>query len=162
MKMLEDDAIRLRALEPEDLEFLYRWENETSLWDVGNTLAPYSRYNLKEYIAQSHEDIYTLRQLRLVIEAKESHLPLGMIDLFDFEPHSYAFEFLRLHQLYAHIPAENEASRRLFLGTGYTESGRLRDWLLHGENAQDVVVVQKISEENRRGFAENTITSRPK
>ncbi len=175
MKMLEDDAIRLRALEPEDLEFLYRWENETSLWDVGNTLAPYSRYNLKQYIAQSHEDIYTLRQLRLVIEAKETHLPLGMIDLFDFEPHhrraavgiliiearrgegigrralcllhSYAFEFLRLHQLYAHIPAENEASRRLFLGTGYKESGRLKEWLVEGGKYQDVVVVQKMGEE---------------
>lgn len=171
--MFEDDAIRLRALEPEDLEFLYCWENKTDLWEVGNTLAPYSRYNLKQYIVQSHEDIYVLRQLRLMIEAKENRLPVGMIDLFDFEPyhrraavgiliagenrqqgvarralgllHEYVFEFLRLHQLYAYISANNTASLRLFLSAGYEESGRLKEWLVKGEKYQDVVVVQRIS-----------------
>lgn len=49
--LLSNDRVRLRALEPEDLELLYRWENDPELWEVGNTLAPYSRYILKEYIA---------------------------------------------------------------------------------------------------------------
>ena len=44
MKWLENDTIRLRALEPEDLDLLYAWENDTSLWEFGSTLVPYSRY----------------------------------------------------------------------------------------------------------------------
>ena len=56
--LLSNDRVRLRALEPEDLELLYRWENDPELWEVGNTLAPYSRYILKEYIAGSDRSIY--------------------------------------------------------------------------------------------------------
>ena len=61
--LLSNDRVRLRALEPEDLELLYRWENDPELWEVGNTLAPYSRYILKEYIAGSDRSIYESRQL---------------------------------------------------------------------------------------------------
>ena len=32
MKLLENERIILRALEPEDLDVLYRWENDASLW----------------------------------------------------------------------------------------------------------------------------------
>ena len=46
---LRGETVRLRALEPEDLELLYRWENNPAWWDVGNTLAPYSRYLLLYY-----------------------------------------------------------------------------------------------------------------
>ena len=66
--LLSNDRVRLRALEPEDLELLYRWENDPELWEVGNTLAPYSRYILKEYIAGSDRSIYESRQLRFMIE----------------------------------------------------------------------------------------------
>ena len=61
--LLSNDRVRLRALEPEDLELLYRWENDPELWEVGNTLAPYSRYILKEYIAGSDRSIYAIRGL---------------------------------------------------------------------------------------------------
>ena len=62
---LENENIRLRALEPEDLEILYKWENDTSIWQVGCTTEPYSRYILKEYIAYSDKTIYEKKQLRL-------------------------------------------------------------------------------------------------
>ena len=39
MALLENERVCLRALEPEDLELLYRWENDSELWEVGNTLA---------------------------------------------------------------------------------------------------------------------------
>ena len=32
--MINDDIIRLRALEPEDLECLYQWENDMDLWGL--------------------------------------------------------------------------------------------------------------------------------
>lgn len=175
-QLLEDDILRLRALEPEDLDVLYKWENDTSLWEVGSTLSPYSRYILKQYIERSGEDLYTLRQLRLLIERKEDLLPLGLIDLYDFEPkhrragvgifvepsmlrrgigyralallHEYAFSFLCLHQLYAHIPVGNVASTALLRKAGYEECGLLREWVLLPSGYSDVRVMQKINPSN--------------
>ena len=53
--------IRLRAIEPEDLDLLYQIENDRSLWNVGATNVPYSRYTLHDYIATSNDDIYAVR-----------------------------------------------------------------------------------------------------
>ena len=88
MSLLNNNTIRLRALEPEDLDLLYKWENDTSLWQVGSTLSPYSRYILKEYIAESHRDLYEQKQLRLMIERKSPRQTVGIIDMYDFDPHS--------------------------------------------------------------------------
>ena len=79
--LLSNDRVRLRALEPEDLELLYRWENDPELWEVGNTLAPYSRYILKEYIAGSDRSIYESRQLRFMIEECDTGTSVGIVDL---------------------------------------------------------------------------------
>ncbi|MDR2041647.1 MAG: GNAT family N-acetyltransferase, partial [Tannerella sp.] len=66
MRLLENETVRLRAMEPEDLDFLYRWENDTRLWRYGNTMAPYSRFSLKAYLSDAHLDIFHARQLRLM------------------------------------------------------------------------------------------------
>lgn len=172
MGLLEDKRIRLRALEPEDLDVLYRWENDPSLWEVGDTLAPYSRYLLKEYIANSHQGIYESHQLRMMIELINEQRPVGLIDLFDFEPRharaacgilidpacqgeglatealrlmmEYAFSHLRLHQLYVHIPVTNEPSKRLFTRCGFKESGILKDWTITSDGYSDVWIMQKV------------------
>ena len=56
-------VIRLRAIEPEDLDLLYRIENDTQLWNVGATNVPYSRFLLHGFISSSTGDIYTDKQL---------------------------------------------------------------------------------------------------
>ncbi len=82
--------INLRALEPEDLEYLYQWENNKAIWKVSNTITPFSKYVLKKYIETSHLDIYETRQLRLMIDLFEPDSTkvktIGAIDIFDFEP----------------------------------------------------------------------------
>ena len=66
---MNDDAIvRLRAMEPEDLDFLYAMENDKEVWDVGCTNVPYSRYVLHDYIANASNDIYADGQVRMVME----------------------------------------------------------------------------------------------
>ena len=52
-------VVRLRAIEPEDLDMLYGIENDTKLWNVSVTNVPYSRYTLYEYVANSKNDIYS-------------------------------------------------------------------------------------------------------
>jgi len=91
LKVLEGKLVRLRAPEPEDLEFLYQWENDTDIWQVSNTITPFSRFILKQYIETAHLDIYETRQLRFMIDLYSNGLSatktVGTIDLFDFEPY---------------------------------------------------------------------------
>lgn len=173
MVLLENELIHLRALEPEDLELLYRWENNMEWWNLGNTLSPYSRYVLKEYIAGSHRDIYEQRQLRLMIDLRSTGATVGTVDLYDFDPHhrragigvlldplyqknglatealnllaDYAFSLLKLHQLYAHIPVKNDASKTLFTRCGYTITGILTDWITTEQGYSDVITMQRIN-----------------
>jgi diamine N-acetyltransferase len=89
---MKDDPhtkIKLRALEPADIELLLKWENDREIWHLSNTLAPFSRYILEQYIENSAHDIYTTKQLRLMADVYEGDSLLktvGCVDLFDFEP----------------------------------------------------------------------------
>lgn len=87
-RSLENALIRLRALEPEDIDVLYAWENDPTIWRVSNTFTPFSRYTLQQFLENAHRDIFEVRQLRLIIEAKngEHYRPVGTIELFDFDP----------------------------------------------------------------------------
>ena len=75
--------VALRAMEPEDLDWLYAVENNREVWNVGNTNVPYSRYVLHDYIANATNDIYNDGQVRLIVENEEHEL-IGMVDVFDF------------------------------------------------------------------------------
>ncbi len=91
MNLLKSEHVFLRALEPTDLELLYAWENDPTIWLVSGTLAPFSRFVLEQYLTSAHQDIYTHKQLRLMIEhfeepEDEMGTPVGCIDLFDFDP----------------------------------------------------------------------------
>jgi len=163
--------VTLRAMEPEDLDMLYRMENDTSLWSLGQTNVPYSRYVLHDYISQSSGDIYTDKQVRLVIENEEKET-VGVADLTTFDPknqraevgivimnrhrgkgyaaeamrllHHYAQATLHLHQVYAVVPGSNEVSLRLFHRLGYRQQGILGEWLFDGTAYHDAVLFQKI------------------
>ena len=159
----------LRAMEPEDLDLLYEIENDQSLWKVGVTNVPYSRYTLRDYSAHSTGDIYTDRQMRLIIEDSE-HQTVGILDLINFEPQHqraevgiviiesfrhqglataaleymkrYAREVVHLHQLYAFVATDNEASLRLFRKSGFVTGSVLTDWLFDGHDYHDALLVQ--------------------
>ena len=154
---LEYGKVKLRPLEPEDLEVLYKWENDLSIWNVSNTLTPFSRFILKQYIQESHRDIFETKQLRLIIEDRKG-IVVGAVDLFDFDPYhqragigilihssenrqkglasdalkliaDYSVEILGLHQLYANITSDNKASIHLFEKAGFKRSGLKTDWI---------------------------------
>ena len=174
MKVLENNTISLRAPEPEDLDLLYIWENEPSIWQVSGTLTPFSKYILKQYLEHAAKDIYEAKQLRLIIQLKNNHRPVGAVDLFEFDPHhrragigiliaepsdrrqgyarealdtmiTYCFEVLHLHQVFCNISAENSASIKLFEDFGFKECGRKKDWLYDGKSYQDELLLQKVS-----------------
>ena len=88
MDLLTGKKVQLRAVEPNDIDIIYKWENNTSVWQLSNTLAPFSRHIIKQFIDNSHLDIFQSRQLRLMIDKIEndSAETIGTIDIFDFEP----------------------------------------------------------------------------
>ncbi|MBO4992894.1 MAG: GNAT family N-acetyltransferase [Alistipes sp.] len=169
---IEGTACRLRALEIEDIEAMYGWENDTEVWRVSGSVAPFSRNVLRRLIDEQQFDIYATRQMRLVIECATSGEAVGAVDLFEFDPHHrragvgiivappyrrqgyaldalltlerYAKEVLMLHQLWCSAGADNKASLSLFAKAGYAECGRRREWILSTDGATDEVLMQKI------------------
>ena len=171
---IEGKICRLRALEPQDIDAIYNWENDTALWRESGTMAPFSRHVLMRFIDEQQYDIYTTRQQRLIIETDiDNNAELvGAIDLFDFDPQNlragvgiivldkyrrqgygldalialegYAREVLHLHQLWCGIGSHNTASLRLFHNAGFIECGCRREWILTADGPIDEVMMQKI------------------
>ena len=169
--MFENEIIQLRAVEPEDLDRLYAWENNPQLWAVGNTRNPYSRFVLKQYIANSDKDIYESHQLRLMMVSIAIGETVGTVDLFDFDMHNsrialglfvdsayqgkgyakaalqlvedYVFNFLKINQLYCHISENNTASRAMFEKEGYETNAVLKNWLKTPDGFENIIVFQR-------------------
>lgn len=161
--------VRLRAIEPEDLDLLYSIENDIALWNVGVTSVPYSRYTLYDYIANSKNDIYTDRQVRLMIENDNGEV-VGIVDLINFDPKhmraevgivienkyrnrgfaqaaiskikDYSTGILHLHQIYAYVDKDNMQSLKLFERCGFQLSAELKDWLFDGKKYHDALLLQ--------------------
>ena len=162
--------IRLRKIEPQDLPFLYQWENDAASWSEGSTHNPLSQKDLRDYIASSTGDIYRDGQLRLIIETEDKAC-VGCADLFDLDPRNrraaiglyiepanrgkgiagealeemekYAFKFLQLRVIYAVIGMHNKACGELFRSHNYLPSSPLKNWTLEG----DAVVWTKVKSE---------------
>lgn len=163
-------------MEPSDGDLLYDWENRLELWPVSYTQIPFSRFVLDEFVNSAHSDIYTARQLRLMVNACSNNETIGTVDLFEFDPqharcgigiyiHSshrkggcasecvqlikqYAFSTLHLKQLYAHVNSSNSASLALFEKAGFEKSGLKKCWHRKGINDyEDVWFMQLINHE---------------
>ena len=176
MVTLKGDSIYLRALEPEDLEFIYTIENDETIWEVSNTQTPYSRFLIRQYLENAHQDIYDAKQLRLAICKDQDFPAIGLIDLFDFDPRNnragvgilihdkanrnakigsealdllirYSFVHLNLHQLYANISLKNDASVALFTKFGFQYIGLKKDWILINGEYQDEAIYQLINQQ---------------
>lgn len=162
--------VKLRAMEPEDLDFLYNMENDHEVWNVGNTNVPYSRYVLHDYIANATNDIYHDGQVRLIVENEEGKT-VGMADVFDFNAQhrraeisivinrnyrqrgyaeaaitqiaEYSRRTLHLFQLYAIVAENNIPSLRLFEKTGFKHAATLEKWLFDGEKYENAIFFQR-------------------
>lgn len=173
MITLKGEHIFLRALEPEDLEFIHAIENDETVWEISNTQTPYSKFLIKQYLKNSHKDIFEVKQLRLVISSYDN-VALGMIDLFDFDFKNrragvgilvkessdrqrgygrealqllinYSFTHLNLHQLYCNISEDNQASIKLFTNQGFETIGLKKDWIYPNSTYKNEYLLQLIN-----------------
>ncbi len=163
----------LRALEPDDLELLYTWENDPSVWGVSGTIAPFSRVTLRRLIDNQQFDIYQTRQLRLVIEAADGPRAVGLIDLYDFDPvhlragvgilvharedrgqgyasdalevlAAYTRDVLMMKQLWCNVEVGNEPSMQLFRRAGFEVCGLKKSWNRTPDGWTDEAILQLI------------------
>lgn len=171
---LKGKNIYLRALEPEDLEFVYAIENDEAIWEVSNTQTPYSKFLIRQYLENAHQDIYEAKQLRLAICKNDSDTAIGLIDLFDFDPRNkragigiviqnqkernqgfgkealqllidFSFNQLQVHQLFANIGVDNESSLNLFATFGFQRIGIKKDWIYSNNSFQDEAIFQLLN-----------------
>ena len=163
-------TLKLRALEPNDLEMVYDIENDKSLWVYSNTTSPFSRHTLKKFIENSHLDIIEHKQLRLVIADDDNSY--GFIDLYDYDfinrrvglgiiifkkyrskgiglislqlTEDYLLEHVPIHQVYANISSTNKESISLFEKSKYVNVGLKKDWIFYNNKFNDEFLFQKI------------------
>ena len=156
MVTLKGKKVYLRALEPEDLDFIFKIENDESLWELSHTQTPYSKFLIKEYLTNAHKDIYETKQFRFVISDYADNA-LGLIDLFDFDfknkrvglgililnPEdrnigigtetlnlviNYVFSNFDMQQVYANVLESNSISLKLFESRGFSIVGLKKNW----------------------------------
>lgn len=173
MLTLTGEKLYLRALEPEDLDFIYQIENDETIWEISATQTPYSRFLIKQYLENAHQDIYEAKQLRLVMVSNKKE-NIGLIDLFNFDPKNqrvgvglliaksefrhkgygkealklvckYAFTHLQVHQLFANIGEDNEASIHLFESLGFQRIGVKKDWNYVNGEFKNELLYQKLN-----------------
>ncbi|MDG1337661.1 MAG: GNAT family N-acetyltransferase [Flavobacteriaceae bacterium] len=163
-------TLKLRALEPNDLEMVYDIENDKSLWVYSNTTSPFSRHTLKKFIENSHLDIIEHKQLRLVIADDDNSY--GFIDLYDYDfinrrvglgiiifkkyrskgiglislqlTEDYLLEHVPIHQVYANISSTNKESISLFEKSDFVNVGLKKDWIFYNNQFNDELLFQKI------------------
>lgn len=168
------DRISLRQVEPSDAQLIYQWENDTSNWQVSDTITPLSQYQIEQFILNA-EDIFTSKQLRLMIDYHEfdTKITIGAIDLYDYDPRhrragigilideayrnrgfalealglleKYSFEVLRLHQLYCFVSEYNTSSIALFSRRAFELTGKRKEWILQEGKWIDQLQYQLIS-----------------
>jgi diamine N-acetyltransferase len=172
---IKDDIITLRCAEPEDVEQVFRWENDRDIWRVSGTHVPFTRFQIEQFLL-SNNDLFSQRQLRLMIDLNETGQSIGCIDIFDYDcinqraglgilidklyRHQglakealalcvdYLFQEVMLHQVYCSIDETNTSCQQLFLDQGFTQCGQRKDWIRTENGFMDVFEYQRIKGNN--------------
>ena len=168
---IQNDIIALRCAEPEDAELIFHWENDRDNWRVSGTFVPYTRFQIEQFLL-SNNDLFSQKQLRLMIDLNETGKSIGCIDIFDYDSINeraalgilidkdyrhqgyakealalcveYLFHDLMLHQVHCSIDELNHESQQLFIDQGFELCGKRKDWIKTSEGYLDVYEYQLI------------------
>jgi diamine N-acetyltransferase len=176
--MIKGKLVCLRAMEESDADFLYECENDVEVWTISNTIIPYSKHFIREFIKRSNNDIFVDKQLRLMIIENSTQQTIGTIDIFEFDAlhkragigilivkgkrkKGYAteaiklakhlsFQHIQLHQLFCHIIEDNKESLELFKKNGFEKSGTKKEWLSIAYQWKDVHFLQCFEDKKKK------------
>lgn len=174
--LLEDGRIRLRAVEPIDVRVILEAENDTLMWDYGDTVAPLSASLVNRYAHNYKADPLGSGELRLIIETIDGSKTVGIIDLYDISVRhlhakvgiyimrdsrrcrfgasalrlleAYSGRILGLKSLLAVVDEANDPSIRLFGSAGYVHCGCLCGWRKTSRGFADInLYLKKLSDD---------------
>ncbi|WP_033289967.1 GNAT family N-acetyltransferase [Amycolatopsis jejuensis] len=152
--MLTGKLVRLRALEPEDAESLYRWIHDPDVGRWMNNDHPRSLAQVRKRCEERKPNTYG--EVVLGIETVAEGKLIGVTDLRDARPEDgraeldiyigetghwdggygtealkllcrYGFNVMRLHLIALWVVAENERARHVYRKAGFVEDGRHRE-----------------------------------
>ncbi len=166
---MEINGLVFRGVEPEDVDLLFRIENDWSNWFASETEAPLTRHLLLQYALSYQASPFEEGQLRLIVEEQPGK-PIGIADFYELSrrhSHSYvgiylipekrdngfgakiiegliyyARNYLQLKQLMARIASFNEAALRCFESCGFVKAGYLKQWYQLPSGMADIVLLQ--------------------
>ena len=169
---IKDETITLRCAEPEDAKQIFHWENDRDIWRVSGTHVPFTRFQIEQFLL-SNNDLFSQKQLRLMIDLNDTNESIGCIDIFDYDAINgragigiliakahrqqgyakaaltlcikYLFKDVLLHQVYCAIDETNAESQKLFLAQGFELCGRRKDWIRTEKRFLDVFEYQLIN-----------------
>lgn len=169
--MLKGKKVSLRPIEPWDVDKILEWENNHKNWRVSNTLVPFSKELITQYV-NSAQDIYSVKQVRFIITLTDDLSPIGSLDLFEFSPRhqragvgilideahrgkgyaaealslleDYALNTVGIRNLFCNILEDNTESQSLFEKVGYVEVGRKIKWFNDHIDWLDEIMYQKV------------------
>jgi len=155
---LTNDRYILRAIEPEDIEAMFKIDNNTCDWGDTSVLTPVSRHSLELFVLTADPDPYRSGQIRMIGAERESDEPVGIVDLFDIsgtDRHAkigiavdpdrrrqgvatsllhlalnYCRDILNLESVCAEVMTDNVASVKIFEKVGFRHCGELPRWIL--------------------------------
>lgn len=168
----KNNSIYLRAAEPYDADTIYRWENDQKIWRVSETYVPYSKYQIEQFL-MNNSDLFSIRQLRLMIDRNEDKKSVGSVDIYEFDPVNlragigilierkyrkngyayqamellieYCFNILMLKQIYCLIGITNTDSINLFTNLKFEQCGHRKEWIRTPEGFCDELEFQLIN-----------------
>ena len=169
MKPISGNHIYLRSLEAEDIDFLFRIENDERFWILSDTVVPFSRESLINYISNAQQPLQEVGQYRYVI-CNDNDQPVGLIDLFEYDATlhkagigliiapdqqkkgygssalacliSYAFDRLKIKMLVANVLINNTVSISLFEKFNFEKIGVKKKHILSENGYIDQILFQ--------------------
>lgn len=168
---------QLRAVEPQDVDRLYHWENDADNRLTSVNLAPLSRFQLWEYANNYNANPLLSKQLTLIIETDNE--PVGYVELYDISPRDqramcgvyidsahrrkgyatkalellwdYTISSLGFRMLGAEVAANNLPSADMFLKAGFIQVGLRPRWFRHRGSLIDAILLQREQVGNHEG-----------
>ena len=156
--------VYLRTPVPEDIDFMLEMENNPEIWSVSQTTEPFTRFEIESFIMDNEHDLLKELQQRFVVVLKDSDIPIGSVDLFNYEADNNsagvgisilkeyrrnsfglqalkllveeAFKKNKLTSLHCSIYDDNIASIRLFESIGFQRNMR-SDFLSKNEGEKE-------------------------
>lgn len=169
MSFLSSDNLRLRPVEPSDVDFLLQADSDSEQWILNDMLAPPSRDLVSRYVDCYRMDPFGEGELRLVAEA--GGIRVGVVDLYNISPRNltaciaiyilpayrrkglavrsltlmeeYAGQVLAIRLLCAKINQANRPSMELFHGVGFEEAGAIPRWIRNSGSPSSLIIMYK-------------------